>query len=123
MNIQRVVQLTGLSAHTLRYYEKIGLLLDIARNASGHRNYSEADLVWIEFIQRLKATNMPLSEIKRFAQLRSKGDCTIDERVRMLEKHQERVQAQMDRLLYHQAKIIEKIVICKQGGLPGLKTP
>jgi DNA-binding transcriptional MerR regulator len=118
MNIQKVAQLTGLSAHTLRYYEKIGLLLNIARNTSGHRNYSGNDLVWIEFIKRLKATNMPLSEMKRFAELRSHGDGTIAERVAILENHQERVREQMEQLQLHQEKIKQKIAICKQGGLP-----
>lgn len=118
MNIQKVAQLTGLSAHTLRYYEKIGLLLNIARNSSGHRCYSEQDLMWIEFIKRLKATSMPLSEMKKFAELRTHGDSTIGQRVAILEHHQKRVQDQMDQLRLHQEKIKEKIIICQQGGLP-----
>ncbi len=116
MNIKKISQLTGLSAHTLRFYEKIGLLLNIERDSKGHRDYSEKDRIWIEFIKRLKATNMPLDEIKRFAELRSRGDVTINERLKILEEHQARVQEQMDNLLIHQKKIKEKFELCKKGG-------
>ena len=109
--------MTQLSAYTLRYYEKIGLLLDIERDSKGHRYYSQKDLIWIEFIKRLKATNMPLNEIRRFARLRVRGDSTIDERVRMLEKHESRVREQMEDLKTHQQKIKEKIELCKKGGV------
>lgn len=116
MNIQTVSRHTGLSAHTLRYYEKIGLLLNIGRDSKGYRDYSEKDLIWIAFIKRLKATNMPLREIKRFARLRTRGDGTIDERLQILENHQQRVERQMSELRVHQEKIREKIALCRQGG-------
>ena len=116
MNIKQISQQTGLSAHTLRYYEKIGLLLGIHRDSKGHRDYTDKDLIWIEFIKRLKATNMPLNEIKRFAELRISGDRTIPERLKILRKHQSRVQKQMDALVEHQQKIKEKIALCKIGG-------
>ena len=116
MNIQTVSRLTGLSAHTLRYYEKINLLLNIHRDSKGYRDYDEKDLIWIEFIKRLKATNMPLKEIKTFAFLRSKGDSTINDRLRILQNHQKRVERQMSDLLIHQEKIKEKIELCKKGG-------
>lgn len=116
MDIKTISKITGLSAHTLRYYEKIGLLLNIERDSKGYRDYSEKDVVWIEFIKRLKATNMPLNEIKKFAVLRSKGDSTIQNRLKILEIHQSRVKKQMENLLIHQEKIREKIEFCKKGG-------
>jgi DNA-binding transcriptional MerR regulator len=116
MNIQRVVELTGLSTHTLRYYEKIGIVLKIKRNASGYRDYSADDLAWIEFIKRLTATGMPLDQIRQFAELRLRGESTIAERVDLLTQHHERVQHEIDRLRMHQEKIREKIEICKNGG-------
>lgn len=116
MDIKTISKITGLSAHTLRYYEKIGLLLNIERDSKGYRDYSEKDVVWIEFIKRLKATNMPLNEIKKFAVLRSKGDSTIQNRLKILEIHQSRVKKQMENLLIHQEKIREKIELCKKGG-------
>ena len=116
MNIGTICERTKLSAHTLRYYEKIGLLVDVRRDSKGHRCYSEQDIIWIEFIKRLKATNMPLNEIRRFARLRARGDATIDERVKLLERHEARVVEQMETLRYHRRKIKEKIALCKRGG-------
>ena len=55
MNISEIAESTGLSAHTLRYYEKIGLILSVAKDSSGHRDYSASDLEWIEFLKKLKA--------------------------------------------------------------------
>ncbi|MEM7564391.1 MAG: MerR family transcriptional regulator [Pseudomonadota bacterium] len=115
MNIQKIAQTTGLSAHTLRYYEKIGLLLDIKRDRKGHRFYRDKDLIWIQFIQRLKATNMPLVEMKQFAMLRLKGDKSIPERVSLLERHESRIQVQMAELKAHRARVREKIALCKEG--------
>ncbi len=118
MNIKTISRLTGLSAHTLRYYEKIGLISSIDRDARGHRDYSERDVIWIAFIKRLKATCMPLDEIRTFADLRRQGEHTIDERVKLLENHHRRVEAQMRELIFNQQKIREKIEICKKGGEP-----
>lgn len=116
MTIKQMSQLTDISAYTLRYYEKIELIINIRRDAKGHRDYSKTDVIWIEFIKRLKATSMPLNEIKRFADLRSKGDSTMAERLKILENHQTRVKQQMSSLLIHQQKIKEKIELCKLGG-------
>lgn len=81
---------TGLPVSTLHFYERKGLISP-GRNASGHREYDEADLAWIAFIERLKETGMPLSQIKRYAELRAKGDTTLGERMAMLDEHRERV--------------------------------
>ena len=116
MTINTIAKRTGLSAHTLRYYEKIGLLVNIRRDSKGHRQYGESDMVWIEFIKRLKATSMPLKEMKRFADLRSRGDATIDDRLTILENHWELVDAQVEALKIHRQKIIEKMELCKKGG-------
>ena len=83
MKIQTFAELTGISADTLRYYEKLKLLQP-ARNTGGQREYSEADAVWLGFILRLKATDMPLSEICEYARLRHAGDSTLGERLAML---------------------------------------
>jgi DNA-binding transcriptional MerR regulator len=63
MNIKQFSILTNISPHTLRYYEKMGLLKQIERNTSGHRNFTQKDVVWVEFIKRLKETGMPLKQI------------------------------------------------------------
>ncbi len=59
LTIEQVAECTGLSAHTLRYYEQIGLLDHVGRATSGHRCYAAKDLAWLEFLTRLRATGMP----------------------------------------------------------------
>ncbi|MFC3150845.1 MerR family transcriptional regulator [Litoribrevibacter euphylliae] len=87
MYISEISERTGLSIHTLRYYEKEGLLTNISRNESGRRVYSETDLAWLAWIQRLKSTGMSLEGIKRFSVLRSMGDSSISDRKNMLIEH------------------------------------
>lgn len=87
MNVSQFSQATGLSPHTLRYYEKIGLLTNIQRNAIGHRVYSPKDIEWVQFILRLKETNMPLGTIVQYGVLRALGPSTLSERQVLLEEH------------------------------------
>jgi len=68
--IGEVSKETGLSADTLRYYEKVGLLKNISRASSGIRLYSDADLSCLRFIQRAKTMNFTLDEISRLLQMR-----------------------------------------------------
>lgn len=74
MNIKEFSKISGISAYTLKYYEKIGIFQEIQRNASGHRDFSENDLLWAQFINRLKETGMPLEQIREYATLRQKGE-------------------------------------------------
>ena len=80
MTIQEFANLTGLTVHTLRYYEQIGLLGPVPRTAAGHRHYGRQELDWVNFIKRLKATEMPLRDILRYAELRQQGERTLLER-------------------------------------------
>lgn len=84
--ITRFSEITGLSPHTLRYYEKEKLLI-VLRNSSGRRYYTEADVGWIDFIKKLKETGMPIKDIKKYAALRYEGDGTMTDRLLILEKH------------------------------------
>ncbi|MFP4978233.1 MerR family transcriptional regulator [Paenibacillus sp. CN-4] len=111
--IQQVSQITGLSVHTLRYYEKIGLLNGVARNESGYRKYRDSDLLWIDFLIRLRETGMPISEMKQFSELRSQGEATIKERRTMLELHQNKVTKQIEELQENLLKIEHKITLYK----------
>ena len=87
LSIDEVAKRTGLTAHTLRYYERIGLIAPIGRAAGGQRRYAAADLAWIEFLLRLRATHMPIGKMQAFAKLRGAGDSTAGERRQMLEQH------------------------------------
>lgn len=98
MKIGDVAKRTGLSAHTIRYYERIGLLPIADRDAGGRRDYDESILVWIGFLDRLKTTGMPIREMLRYAKLRAAGDHTGVERRRLLEAHREKVTAHLAEL-------------------------
>ena len=101
-------QISKLSIHTLRYYEKEKLLAPI-RSENNRRCYSANDLAWLEFILRLKATGMPLKEIKLYADMRRQGQGTLAMRLAMLLEHQENLSKQIATLLEHKAKLQEKI--------------
>lgn len=107
--IQQISQMTGLSNHTLRYYEKIGLLDGVGRDDQGYRQYDETDLSWIEFLLRLRATGMPIRDMRRFSELRRKGDSTIKERREILINHQEKIKTQIQELEEHLVRIQEKV--------------
>src|SRR5438445_2459620 len=95
--IAEVAEKTGVSAHTLRYYEGIGLL-DVGRQASGHRRYTEHDVDRVVFITRLRATAMPIREIQRYFALVGAGPATEDERLALLEAHRVDVRARLGEL-------------------------
>ena len=106
-------KVTGLGIHTLRYYEHENLIIPL-RNASNRRRYSEKDIAWISFIKRLKATGMPIKEIKKYAALRAKGDITLSERMEMLVQHRQSLNEQIRQLQEHEAILDEKIAFYRQ---------
>ena len=101
-------RLTGLTAHTLRYYEKEGLL-EPERKSNGQRFHSVRDLEWVTFIKRLKETYMPLKEIKQYATLRALGDPTLKERQELLTTHRENLIQEITLLQDHLNKLDLKI--------------
>lgn len=109
LTIQQVAALTQLSEHTLRYYERIGLLDPVNRASSGHRRYSTGDIAWIEFLTRLRTTGMPIRKMQQFAALRRQGDLTVAERRMLLEAHRLEVQAKLDELQHNLFEIEQKI--------------
>lgn len=114
LTIEKVAERTGLSAHTLRYYERIGLLDPIGRATSGHRRYAEQDLAWLEFLTRLRATGMPIRHMQRFADLRRRGNATVAQRRALLEEHKRAVQAHIDDLQRNLEVITTKIMDYQQ---------
>lgn len=95
LTISEVAKQTGLSLHTLRYYERVGLIEGVARAKSSHRRYCQEDIVWLEFLKRLRATGMPIAEMKAFAALRRQGATSLSQRRQMLVDHHEQVSAQI----------------------------
>jgi DNA-binding transcriptional MerR regulator len=108
-SIHQVAELTGLSIDTLRYYERIGLLEPIRRASSGHRRYHAKDLEWIGLLINLRETGMPLKDMIHFAELRRQGTVTAQERLRILEAHQDALRAQMLKLEQHMIVLQKKI--------------
>ncbi|AGM24428.1 MerR family transcriptional regulator [Fusobacterium animalis] len=101
-------KLTGLSIHTLRYYEYEQLIVPM-RNKNNIRRYSDKDIAWIDFIKRLKDTGMPIKKIKEYAKLRSKGDITLSKRMEMLIQHYGFLEKQISILQEHKEKLDQKI--------------
>ncbi len=93
--IDQVADLMKISKHTLRYYEREGLLEPIAKAANGHRRYSDEDLGWVKFLTLLRGTGMPIREMKSFVALTRAGDHTIAERVEVLSRYREALKARM----------------------------
>jgi DNA-binding transcriptional MerR regulator len=95
MTIGELSRRTGVSIDTLRYYERIGLLPRPGRDAGGRRVYDDTFLAWLAFLGRLKATGMPLTEARRYAELRAQGPVTAPDRRALLEAHRARVRAKL----------------------------
>ena len=80
----------GLSQHTLRWYERIGLLGAIERADDGRRRFSDGDLDWLSLLTKLRATGMPVRDMQRYAELVRSGAGEA-ERIELLKKHREEV--------------------------------
>lgn len=89
--IGRVAAEVGLSIDTIRYYERAGLMPLIPRAPNGHRRYTEEDLGWVTLLKCLRATGMPISEMRRYADLVGQGEPTVAQRREMLEDHRRRL--------------------------------
>ncbi|MFF4416250.1 MerR family transcriptional regulator [Streptosporangium sp. NPDC001559] len=105
----QVVEETGFSLDTLRYYERIGLLGRVGRNAAGQRRFTQDDVGWLGTLRCLRDTGMPIAEMLRFAELVRAGDHTIPDRVALLEAHDRRVEEQVANLREKQRAVQAKI--------------
>jgi DNA-binding transcriptional MerR regulator len=111
LTIQQVTKATGLSAHTLRYYERIGLIHPIAREENTRRCYTADDVGWIDFLLKLRAIGMSIKDMQKYAELQRQGDETLPERLEMLKSLRDKVEARMDELHEHLKLIYYKIDI------------
>jgi DNA-binding transcriptional MerR regulator len=110
MTIAQAAAASGLSTDTLRYYERDGLLAHpVGRSASGHRRYTEADLSWIQMVTRLRATGMPIRDVRRYAAMTRNGDGNEIERLELLRTHREHVLAELAAVQGHLDAIDAKI--------------
>ena len=112
--IRNMAERCGMTAHTLRYYERVGLIQPVGRARNGHRRYSDADEAWLNFLHCMRATSMPIREMQRYAELREKGDATSLERRKILEDHQAGIAAQIVELQQAHALLTHKIANYKK---------
>jgi DNA-binding transcriptional MerR regulator len=111
-----VAHQTGLSVHALRFYEREGLLLTqhVPRGTGGHRRYSPEDVNWLRICTKLRASGMPLANIRRLAELAREGPGNERQRLKLLQEHQRRVEHQLTELRECQRIINRKIGIYQQ---------
>jgi DNA-binding transcriptional MerR regulator len=108
LTIRETALRTGLTTHTLRYYERLGLII-AARSPSGHRRYRKKDLEWIKVLICLRDTGMPIQRMIEFARLVREGESTIPNRVALLKRHRGEVLANLDRHRRYLQMIEQKI--------------
>ncbi len=109
LTVAQMAAATGISAHTLRYYEKAGLIESVARNAGNQRRYSGADIEWLKLLLRLRETGMPIAQMREYAELRADGTQTTAARLALLETHQAGLREQIARLRRHETALATKI--------------
>ncbi|WP_057914269.1 MerR family transcriptional regulator [Peribacillus muralis] len=100
-SMKYVIDTLNVSANTLRFYEKEGILKNISRDSIGRRIYDEENLNWINFILALRMTGMPISKIRIYVELYEAGDSTFTKRKEMMKQHKVEVQKQLNESLKH----------------------
>jgi len=110
LTIAGAAEAVGVSAHTLRYYERAGLMLDpVSRTAATHRRYTDEDLRWVILLTRLRATGMPIRRVREYADLVRAGAGNERERLALLESQRATVLEQLEEVQRSLAAIETKI--------------
>jgi DNA-binding transcriptional MerR regulator len=115
LSISDAARMTRLSAHTLRYYERAGLMLDrVGRASSSHRRYSEEEIRWVVLLTKLRSTGMPIRRMREYAGLVRAGDGNEADRLALLEAHREAVLDQLEAMRRNLEAIDTKIAIYRE---------
>lgn len=115
VTIAEAARRTGVSVHTLRYYERAGLVVtSVGRTATGRRRYRQLDLDWIDVCTRLRATGMPIRLIRRYAELVAAGHGNEAERLALLEAHRSEIIARLGQLQDSLALVDHKITAYRE---------
>jgi DNA-binding transcriptional MerR regulator len=115
LSISDAAAATGVSAHTLRYYERAGLMLDrVGRASSSHRRYTDDEIRWVVLLTKLRSTGMPIRRMREYAALVRAGDGNEAERLALLEGHRAAVRAQLRAMERNLAAIDHKIEIYRE---------
>ena len=120
MKIAEVSEHTGISSDTLRYYERIGLIWPVNRNASGIRDYNDLDLRRVEFIKCMRKAGLPVEVLIEYVGLVQQGDKTIESRKEILREQRELLAARMSEMqktldiLDHKIEVYENALLKKE---------
>lgn len=114
LTIREAAERTGLTAHTLRFYERIGLLEPIQRGAGGHRRYDERDLGWIRLLICLRKSGMPIRTLQEFAGLQREGDPAGERRRAILDQHRRDALAMIEEISAHLTVVEKKLETFEQ---------
>jgi DNA-binding transcriptional MerR regulator len=115
LTISEAAEASGLTAHTLRYYERAGLLDPIGREAGGRRRYDEGDLTRISFLTKLRSTGMPIRQVRAYAELLREGEGSERARLALLEAHRDAVRERLAEMERHLELIDRKIDLYREG--------
>ncbi len=105
--ISDVAKLMGVSAHTLRYYDKEGLFPNVKR-VNGIRIFEEKDFAWLRVLNCLRNINMPIKKMKEYVALCALGDASLAKRLAMIEEQEQSIDSQIKRLQYYKKEIAFK---------------
>lgn len=108
-SISQAAERFGITAHTLRFYDKEGLLPFVDRGAGGKRIFKDGDLGWLQIIECLKDTGMPIKEIRGYLELCMKGDKTLQRRLEIMREHKKFMQEKLALIKRHMKKIDYKL--------------
>jgi DNA-binding transcriptional MerR regulator len=118
LSISQAAERTGLSTHTLRYYEREGLMLGgVDRASSSHRRYTDSDIAWVVFLTKLRSTAMPIARVREYVDLVRLGDISTQDRLKLLLEHRDSVIAQLDEMTQSLRAIDHKIDLYRKGTL------
>lgn len=118
-SIAEVAKIFGVTTHTLRYYDKEGLMPYVERSPAGIRQFKESDFRWLKLINCLKESGVPVKKIKNFVDWCMQGDVTIEQRLHFMEEHKKYVEKQMEELENHLKVINHKIWYYKTAAQAG----
>ena len=108
--IKQASETTGLSAPNIRYYEKEGLIKNLARNEVGERIFTDAEIDWILFLKKLRDMDVPIAKMREYANLREQGNRTATARKKILEEHR-KIMFEKIVLINEQIKLLDDKII------------
>ncbi|WJE17166.1 MerR family transcriptional regulator [Halobacillus sp. ACCC02827] len=111
--IRETAEMLELKPHTLRYYEREGIITS-ERDEQGYRTFTDEQIGWLRFVKKLRETQMPIQHIKEYAELYVEGEHTSSKRLELLEEHRRAIQEQLRTLKATEEMLDHKIETYKE---------